>query len=311
MILLSQIKVLTKHWLVRHTSNVPDGQRGYSGGEMSNAGGTCRRLRRALLSGLAAVAFASGVRVVAQDDAAKVPVFEVATIKPSDPLKSHEQMSMGAGGTFNATASLKDLIERAYGIREDQLEGGPKWMESARYDIVAKSEDKDDPSKMSAAEQEAYMQKDLQRIQALLVDRFRLKFHEVMKDRPVYALVVAKGGPKLGTPKEGEAHRLYSQAPGQLACFGASMGELADELPDEGVSRVVVDKTGQAGRYDFSLRWTPDEVAASGQSTDASGQENQGSLFTALQEQLGLKLVPEKAPVKVMVIDGLDRPSEN
>jgi bla regulator protein BlaR1 len=89
------------------------------------------------------------------------------------------------------------------------------------------------------------------------------------------------------------------------------MVELADELPDEGVSRVVVDKTGLAGRYDFSLRWTPDEIAASGQSTDASGQENQGSLFTALQEQAGLKLVPEKAPVKVMVIDGLDRPSEN
>jgi uncharacterized protein (TIGR03435 family) len=250
-----------------------------------------------------------GFRMAAQEAVASMPraSFEVATIKPSDPLGSHDQMSMAAGGMFRATLNLKDLIEKAYELREEQVEGGPKWMESARYDIVARSEDKGDMSKMSAAEQAAFLQRQLERLQRLLVDRFRLRFHEAMKDRPVYALVVAKGGAKLGVPKAGEAHRLYSQGPGQLACFGASMEEFADELQEDGVSRAVVNKTGLTGRYDFSLHWTPDEMAGNAEGADA----NQGSLFTALQEQVGLKLVSEKAPVKVMVIDGLERPSEN
>jgi uncharacterized protein (TIGR03435 family) len=249
-----------------------------------------------------------GLRMGAQA-AASVPraAFEVATIKPSDPLNIHEHMSMGAGGMFNATVSVKSLIERAYGIREDQVEGGPKWMESARYDIVARSDDKEDPSTMSPAQQDAYIERQQERLRSLLMERFQLKFHEVVKDRPVYALVVVRQGPKLSAPKEGEAHRLYSQGPGQLACFGASMAELASELPDVGVSRIVLDKTGLTGRYDFALRWTPDELPANTQPADA----NQGSLFTALQEQLGLKLVSQKGPVKVMVIDWLERPSEN
>lgn len=273
---------------------------------MSETGRCARRFWGAGFAVAVVALLAFGLRVVAQEELSQAR-FEVATIKPSDPLNSHEQMSMGVGGMFSATASLKDLIERAYGIRQDQLKGGPKWMGAVRYDIVAKSDDLEDPSKMNAAQQAAYSQRELGRIQSLLVERFHLKFHAVMEDRPVYALVVAKGGAMLNPPKEGEAHRLYSQGPGQLACFGASMAELADELPDAGVSRIVVDRTGLVGSYDFSLRWTPDELTANAQATDA----NQGSLFTALQEQLGLKLVSVKAPVKVMVIDRLERPSEN
>jgi uncharacterized protein (TIGR03435 family) len=247
-----------------------------------------------------------GLAGVAQSSAgAPQAAFEVATIKPSDPLNSHEHMSITAGGMLNATVTGKNLIERAYGIRDDQLVGGPKWMGSARYDIFARSDERDDPSKLSPAEQDAYIERQKERLQSLLADRFQLKFHRATKELLVYALVVAKRSPKLSAPKEGEAHRLYTQGPGQLACFGASMAELAAELPDVGVSRIVLDKTGLAGRYDFSLRWTPDDIAA------VTSDSYQGSLFTALQEQLGLKLVPQKGPVNVLVIDHMERPSEN
>jgi uncharacterized protein (TIGR03435 family) len=263
--------------------------------------------KRVLLVMVGAIAF--GLVSGAQSSAgAPRAEFEVATIKPSDPLKDREHMSITAGGLLNATVTVKSLIERAYGIRDDQLVGGPKWMESARYDILARSDERDDPGKLSPAEQDAYIERQKERLQSLLADRFQLKFHSARKELPVYALVVAKHGPKLSAPKEGEAHRLYTQGPGQLACFGASMGELAAELPDVGVSRIVLDKTGLTGRYDFSLRWTPEDVA-----TDAAmpSDSYQGSLFTALQEQLGLKLVSQKGPVNVLVIDQMERPSEN
>jgi bla regulator protein BlaR1 len=233
--------------------------------------------------------------------------FEVATIKPSDPLNSHQHLSMSPGGRLNATISVEALIERAYGIHDFQVLGAPKWADTAKYDIVAKSDEPEDPSKLSPDQQDAYIERQKQRLQSLLADRFQLKFHSAVRQLPIFALVVTKGGPKLRAPKIGEAHRLYTQGPGQLACFGASMSELAAEFPDLGVSRVVLDKTGLTGRYDFSLQWTPDDSPGGAPLLDSSG----GSLFTALQEQLGLKLEPQKGPVEVLVIDHVARPSEN
>ena len=245
----------------------------------------------------------AGTAAFAQDKA----TFEVATIKPSNSLGSHEHMSMSAGGMFNATITVKNLIERAYGVRDYQLLDAPKWVESAKYDIVAKSDAIDDPSKMTPEQQDAFIARQQGMLQSLLADRFQLRLHRVTKVMPVYVLVVAKSGPKLAPPKAGETHRLYTQGPGKLACYGASMEEFAAELPDIGVSRKVLDKTGLSGRYDFSFHWTPEESAADASPADSSG----GSLFTALQEQLGLKLEPQKGPVDVMVIDHIDRPSEN
>jgi uncharacterized protein (TIGR03435 family) len=233
--------------------------------------------------------------------------FEVATIKPSDPLNSHQHLSMSSGGRLNSTITVEALIERAYGIHDFQLLGAPKWASTAKYDIVAKSDEPEDPSKLTPDQQDAYIERQNQRLQSLLADRFQLKFHSGIRQLPVFALIVAKGGPKLRAPKTGEAHRLYTQGPGQLACFGASMSELAAEFSDLGVSRVVLDKTGLTGRYDFSLQWTPDDSPGDASLPDSSG----GSLFTALQEQLGLKLEPQKGPVEVVVIDHVARPSEN
>jgi bla regulator protein blaR1 len=234
-----------------------------------------------------------------------MPSFDVATIRPSDPLNSHESISVLPGGTLNATTTTKTLIERAYGIRDFQLVGGPKWLDSVPYTIVAKSSTPVDPRTLKPEQQNSFYEGQMLRIQSLLADRFHLKVHTTTKEMPVFALVVAKGGPKLHTPKPGEAHRLYSSGPGRLACYGASMSELADELPDDGVTRIVVDRTGLTGRYDFWINWTPDEIS------DGAPGNSGPSIFTAMQEQLGLKLVPTRGPAEVLVIDHIEPPSAN
>jgi bla regulator protein blaR1 len=265
---------------------------------------------------------ALAMQLHAQTDSAHAtatpPVFEVATIKPSDPLNGHESIRVLAGGRFQATVTLKSLIERSYGLRDFQVLGGPKWLESAKYDIDAKSDDPEDPSRLTSAQQDALWARQQQRLQSLLADRFRMRFHSAKKEVPVYALLVAKDGPKLRTPKAGEPHRLYSQSPGQLACYGASMSEFAAEFQDLGVSRIVIDKTGLSGSYDFALRWTPEDPQSSGLSGGGTGNDNAAAseasaplLFTALQEQLGLKLEAQKGLVDVIVIDSIEKPSPN
>jgi uncharacterized protein (TIGR03435 family) len=231
---------------------------------------------------------------------AQPPTFEVATIKPSDPLNTHQGINL-SGNLITATVTIKTLIERAYGFRDFQISGGPKWLDSDKYDITARSDETADPGKLSPAEQEALFNRQMQRIQSLLADRFQLKLHRTQKQMPIYALVVAKGGPKLQPPKPNEPHRLYSQAPGQLACYGTSMSDLADEFQDIGISRVVLDKTRLTGTYDFTLHWSPDD------NPNPTGP----SIFTALQEQLGLKLEPTHGPVETLIIDSIEKPSPN
>jgi uncharacterized protein (TIGR03435 family) len=216
---------------------------------------------------------------------------------------------MEPGGRLTATITVKTLIERAYGVRSDfhQLVGAPAWVDDAKYDIVAKADELEDISKLSPDQEDAYIKRQNQRVQSLLADRFQLKFHSEVRQLPVFALVVAKGGPKLQAAKAGQASGFYAGHPGRLNCAGVSMSELADDLPEDGVSRVVLDKTGLTGRYDFKLRWTPDDTPADAAAPDSG----EGSIFTALQEQVGLKLEPQKGPVEVLVIDHIERPSEN
>lgn len=230
-------------------------------------------------------------------------VFEVATVKPNKSVDSRESISVTAGGNFVATATLKNLIERAYGLRDFQIAGGPKWINSVKYDVVAKSDELTDPATLTPSEQDAFIARQAERLQSLLGDRFHLRVHPATKIVPVYALVVAKGGPKLQAPNAAEAHRLYTEGPGKLACFSATMSELADELPDVGVERNVIDKTGINGNFDFMLHWAPEDAP--------NANDSGGSIFTALQEQLGLKLISEKAPVKLLIIDTVEQPSGN
>ncbi|MGA8937853.1 MAG: TIGR03435 family protein [Acidobacteriaceae bacterium] len=254
-----------------------------------------------------ALALVLAAEVVAQSPCGGSVRFDVATIKPSDPSNNHESMSLAPGGYFRATASVKTLIEQAYGVRAFQITGGPKWLGQKKFDIVGRFGEAEDLAKLTPVEQDSFEERQMLRIRALLTDRFQLVVHSSVKTMPVYALTVAKSGPKLNPPKAGEAHRLFTPSPGKLACYSASMTELAEELPEAGVGRLVVDETGLRGRYDFFLQWTPDDLNAGARDFDSE----HGSIFAALEEELGLKLVSQKAPEKVLVIDHVEPPSPN
>jgi bla regulator protein blaR1 len=233
--------------------------------------------------------------------------FEVSTVKlnTSDGTGSHTQMR---DGRFTATnVQLKNIMQySAYGVPEPRIVGGPKWIDSQRFDIEAKLDAatadrlKNLPrDQLKAAYQTLFQQ--------MLADRFKLAVHWETRDLPVYNLVVAKGGPILATAKDPEHGSGTSAGTGQLQATDSTLPEIAQVLTQEAqreLGRVVIDKTGIAGQYDIRLKWTPD--------TDPSAAPNPGpSIFTAIQEQLGLKLEPARGPVQVLVIDHVEMPSEN
>lgn len=225
---------------------------------------------------------------------AQLPVYDVISIKPNQ-SGGHPRIGAAPGGRLTATnVNLKLLIEYAYDLRGYQISGGPGWQESAGYDIVATVEHPVTPS----LETRPYFQ---QLLQSLLADRFHLQVKLETKELPVYALTVGKDGPKLGggeKPRDPAAMRMRG-GPGQM--IGERINtQILDEALSEVLGRPVVDKTGLTGFYDFKLEWTPDD-------SDTPGP----SIFTAIQEQLGLKLEPQKAPVKVLVIESAEKASEN
>lgn len=191
-----------------------------------------------------------------------------------------------------------------FGYERIRVVGGPDWLGSDDYEIQAKIEDSVYAAmqKMNAAQQRE--QVSLME-QSLLADRFKLKVHFETREMPGFALVVAKSGPKLRPAKDGESTRL-SVRQNEMTATAISIDQWIHS-PFLG-GRVVVDQTGLTGTYDFTLTWS-EQSAASG-----PGQENgtdAPSLFTAVQEQLGLKLVPTKVPVEVIVVDSVERPSAN
>lgn len=226
------------------------------------------------------------------------PSFAVATIKPRDP-NGRGGLAVAGDEVGFYSVSVLELITFAYSGNRAQLVGGPDWIREARYDIDGKA---DIEGKPNLAQQKEMAQK-------LLADRFQLKFHRGIREQPVYAIRVAKGGPKLApaadpsgeTEEDAAGHgvettRTYTSA--SIAYF-ASMTQMLFF-----VDRPLVDQTGLTGRYDFKLRYTYDEAHA----TDPNAPPG---LFTAVQEQLGLKLEPTKAPVEVFAIDSVERPGEN
>jgi uncharacterized protein (TIGR03435 family) len=228
-----------------------------------------------------------------------VPTFEVATIKPAAiSSDGHTHINYPPNDNFSAiNITLLVLMQWAYGIPEKQILDGPSWFSSTRFDIQAKA-DLGDKMKGLTSEQRNELKRRM--VQALLADRFQLKLHTETRTLPAYDLVLAKGGSKL-LPSESNGNsfgigRTYFN--GQ----GLGMTSIAEEL-SKIAGRVVVDKTALTGRYDFKFQWTPDDAVAS----DAEAPE----LFTAIQEELGLKLEPAKEPVPVLVVDHVEQPSPN
>lgn len=233
--------------------------------------------------------------------AQQMPAYEVATIKPWD----------GKGFAM----PLRVYIQMAFGMPPNTIGSviGPDWINNARYVIQGKPQDSIEIAMQTMTTAERSKENELMQ-QSLLADRFQLKAHFETREMPLYQLVQAKGGSKL---KEDPNPTKRGFAVGASAFRGsATIHALIDMLEcnaDIG-GREVIDKTGLTGTYDFSLKWTPLQATATpgGESGSAPSANAEGaSLFTAIEEQLGLKLVPIKGPGQVLVIDHIERPSEN
>jgi uncharacterized protein (TIGR03435 family) len=294
----------------------------------------------AAVAGAIVFALANAPQSRAQSPAAATtpaPTFEVVSIKPNHGAGGNMTIRMAPGGRFTAeNVPVKLILEQAYGVKDSQILGAPGWIDSERYDVEAKPEDSSADEKQKPGPEKESAQLRLM-LQSMLADRFKLTLHHETKELPVYALVVAKNGPKLhetadtpgdstppgpmgpsgGPPLKG---RMMINGRGELTVNGVALARFADVLSRQ-IGHIVVDKTGLKGNYDFTLKWTPDEGQMPGgpgggpggpprdaaPPPDASGP----SIFTALQEQLGLKLESQKGPVDTLVIDHVERPSEN
>ncbi|HUB28075.1 MAG TPA: M56 family metallopeptidase [Terracidiphilus sp.] len=300
------------------------------------------RAPRALLGGLGAAAilipvifgFVDAPRVSAQlqDSATPRYSFEVATVKPGDPGSQQRMLWLGPGKLTVKNMPLKELIMFAYNAKSaSQISGLPEWANSTTYTIDAK-EDEATAKVVDNLPRDERNQQTRLMLQALLVDRFHLKVSHVEKELPVYALVVAKGGPKLKAsapdppeqanapaPSPGDLPKMRNRmmmGPGNVDAAGISMEDFASgvlsRLPETG-DRVVVDKTGLTGKYDFDLKWTPESAPRPGtaEADNGTADVNTPGLFTALEEQLGLKLESQKGSVATLVVDSVDRPTPN
>jgi uncharacterized protein (TIGR03435 family) len=303
-----------------------------------------RQFANRLLAAAVGMAVIGCLQTRAQSPApasAPASAFEVVSIKPNHEASNKVMVRVTPGGRFEAqNITVRFLLQDAFGVKDSQLVGAPGWVDSEHYNIEAKGEDSaggDEPkggqSRLDRDKQQAQFRLMLQ---AMLADRFKLVLHHETKELSEYALVAAKSGPKLkettapafDPATAGPLPQPGSNAPmpkgsirmagrGDLTVTGVDLERFADVLSRQ-LGQIVVDKTGLKGEYDFTLKWTPEE--GQGQMFRGAGDpakdgvpppEAGPSIFTALQEQLGLKLESQKGPVDVLVIDHLEKPSEN
>ena len=234
------------------------------------------------------------------------PAFEVATIKPSRPDETERGLRVQDSNIAIRNITLAEMIRQVYDIHPDQVIGLPSWASSARYDIAGKP---DAPGQPNSDQLKTMVRK-------LLASRFQLTFHKEQKELPVFSLSVAKGGPKISQNKEQskETGVIY-RAPGSVLLNNLSMDEFAKMLQGSAVDRPVVNQTGLAGSYTFSLVWTPDQALTALPNPNALASPDRADVppdvFTATQQQLGLKLEATRLKVEVWVVDKVERPSED
>ena len=262
------------------------------------------------------------------------PAFEAATIKPNADCGNGRGGPMGGGPMGPGRLSMgcttvQMLVQLAYGSfangarpdpRRLQVVGAPEWVESDHFDVVAKAEGDADLTQMAGP-----------MMQTLLEDRLKLKIHRETRDLPIYALIVAKGGSKLQSVKEGSCTPIDLShlpagppAPGQMPncgransrrngaeiemnVSGMSAADFSGQILSGALDRPVFDKTGLSGLFDFHLHYALDNPGTSAAASDLPGL----SIFTAVQDQLGLKLSPETGPLEVLVVDHVEKPSAN
>jgi uncharacterized protein (TIGR03435 family) len=266
-----------------------------------------------LKAAVAALIFAAASGMLAQSRATRPTFdsFEVATIKPTtlDWPAGGRFMRMQTAHQFVArNYTLRVILAAAYNLTPRAVSGGPTWVDSDRYDILAEAPGQARPT---TDEQMSMLRKPLS-------EGFNLTLHREEKEFPIYALTIAKNGPKLTastpiTSPEGSPPLVFVLSPdgARLAARDASMGELAWVMQRSALDRPVVDKTGLVGRYDFDLEWTPDETQFGGNVPTARPEPVKPDLFAAMQQQVGLRLEATRGPIEALVIDQVERPSDN
>ena len=248
------------------------------------------------------------------------PSFEVASIKPINPEDRRLSFNIQPGGRLILKTTLNKLIGFAYDLKPFQIVGGPAWMGSDLFEITAKAEESAKPDQINLM------------LQSLLAERFHLVVRRETKEMPIYALTLAKNGPKFTQAKDTDApvvdFKLPEGAPRRPAITMVRRGRVTGQGIDierfinvlsSFVGRAVLDKTGLKGTYDLKVEWQPDEnqvamFQAMGvpEGFGAPPPDPLGpTLFTALQEQLGLRLESQKGPVEMLVIERVEKPSEN
>jgi uncharacterized protein (TIGR03435 family) len=229
------------------------------------------------------------------------PAFEVATIKLSRPDEHGPRFWFEQRRFSVIHTSVSNLVKFAYGLQQRQLASVPDWVNSENYDISAEPDGEGEPS----------FKQWQSMVKKLMADRFQLKFHYEKRELAVYTLTVTKAGPKMTKSQSNPnaSAGLGFGPPGTFGATNATMTDFAGAMGQAVLDRPVVDQTGLTGRFDFRLTWTPDELRAGAVGTESA--DAPPDLFTAIREELGLKLESTKAPVDVLVIDHVERPSAN
>lgn len=243
-------------------------------------------------------AFLAAAICLAQTPAA----FEAAAIKPADPNQRGSGIRTDHARIRVINSTIKFLVQFAWNVKEFQVSGGPSWANNERFDIDAVAAKPFEEGELKAM------------LQTLLAERFGVAVHLETQEKPGYALVVAKNGPKLPPPIEDRNIMFDHTATGDVTftAKNITMAQFASALSSQ-LTAIVVDHTGVEGRYDCSLQWTPDRplVSKSGEPLPPADAMPGPSIFTAVQEKLGLRLESRKVPTEIVVIDRADHPTAN
>jgi uncharacterized protein (TIGR03435 family) len=225
------------------------------------------------------------------------PGWEVATIRPSDPDDKNQSFDVRGRHIVIENQPVEMMLLVGYGVQKSQIVGAPEWVRTERFTVDGVPDVDGEPT----------LEQFQSLVRKLLAERFAMKLHHEQREMPVYALTVAKGGTKMArSTGDPNGHPRENGGGGNIRSFkftNTSMPDLALLLLVE-VDRPVVDHTGVQGRYDFQLKFSKDDA----NTTDPNAPPR---IFTAIQEQVGLKLEPTRAPADVLVIDKIERPSAN
>jgi uncharacterized protein (TIGR03435 family) len=250
----------------------------------------------------------SGILAQPPSPRPKFDAFEVATIKPVDTAdKTPQYITMQGPHRFvEKYYTLKLLIAAAYDLNPKTISGGPSWIGSNRFDILALTPGEVRPSR----------DEQMSMLRNLLADRFKLTFHREQKEFSIFELQVTKNGPKLKkstSPPDAPAALISTVYPERilLPARNTTMGEFTSLLQRALLDRPVVDKTGLTGKYDFNLQWAPDNSQFGGGVAAAPSDAPDAPFFTAIQQQLGIRLEATKGPVDALIVDQAEHPSAN